>query len=140
MQLLVCKIGTTFLLGWFRHGSPQLMAFVDIQQLILVCNEASDWSTALGTVSTYARKLLFCAFGKSLAYGHLWIRHHSRDMVQDYRKLWMLLCIRPQVGYREMTAVVVTDESLRREVVWSASCVVEEQSFRIYRSDCFEKV
>ena len=51
MQLLVCKIVTTFLLGWFRHGSPQLMAFVDIQQLILVCNEASDWSTALGTVS-----------------------------------------------------------------------------------------
>ena len=51
MQLLVCKIGTTFLLGWFRHGSPQLIAFVDIQQLILVCNEASDWSTALGTVS-----------------------------------------------------------------------------------------
>ena len=27
------------------------MAFVDIQQLILVCNEASDWSTALGAVS-----------------------------------------------------------------------------------------
>ena len=52
MQLLVCKIGTTFLLGWFRHGSPQQMAFVDIQQLILVCNEAYDWSTALGTVST----------------------------------------------------------------------------------------
>ena len=51
MQLLVCKIGTTFRLGWFRHGSPQLMAFVDIQQLILVCNEASDWSTALGTAS-----------------------------------------------------------------------------------------
>ena len=51
MQLLVCKIGTTFLLGLFRHGSPLLVAFVDIQQLILVCNEASDWSTALGTVS-----------------------------------------------------------------------------------------
>ena len=51
MQLLVCKIGTTFLLGWFRHASPQAMAFVDIQQLILVCDEASDWSTALGTVS-----------------------------------------------------------------------------------------
>ena len=51
MQLLVCKIGMTLLLGWFRHGSPQLMAFVDIQQLILVCNEASDWATALGTVS-----------------------------------------------------------------------------------------
>ena len=51
MQLLVCKIGTTFQLGWFRHESPQVMAFVDIQQLILVCNEASDWSTALGTVS-----------------------------------------------------------------------------------------
>ena len=51
MQLLVCKIGTPFLLGWFRHGSPQLMVFVDTQQLILVCNEASDWSTALGTVS-----------------------------------------------------------------------------------------
>ena len=51
MQLLVCKIGTTFLFVWFRHGSPQLMAFVDIQQLILVCNEGSDWSTALGTVS-----------------------------------------------------------------------------------------
>ena len=51
MQLLVCKIGTTFLLGWFRHASPQAMAFVDIQQLILVCNEASDWSTALVTVS-----------------------------------------------------------------------------------------
>ena len=51
MQLLVYKIGTTFLLGWFRHASQQAMAFVDIQQLILVCNEASDWSTALGTVS-----------------------------------------------------------------------------------------
>ena len=51
MQLLVCKIGTTFLLGWFRHASPQAMAFVDIQQLILVCNEASDWSTAVVTVS-----------------------------------------------------------------------------------------
>ena len=51
MQLLVCKIGTTFLLGWFSHASPHVMAFVDIQQLILVCNEASDWSTALGTVS-----------------------------------------------------------------------------------------
>ena len=51
MQLLVCKIGTKFLLGWFRHASQQVMAFVDIQQLILVCNEASDWSTALGTVS-----------------------------------------------------------------------------------------
>ena len=51
MQLLVCKIGTTFLLGWFRHASPQAMVFVDIQQLILVCNQASDWSTALGTVS-----------------------------------------------------------------------------------------
>ena len=50
MQLLVCKIGT-FLLRWFRHASPQVMAFVDIQQLILVCNEASDWSTALVTVS-----------------------------------------------------------------------------------------
>ena len=50
MQLLVCKIGMTFLLGWFRHGSPQLMAFVDIQQLILVCSMASDWSTDLGTV------------------------------------------------------------------------------------------
>ena len=50
MQLLVCKI-RTFFFGWFRHGSPQLIAFVDIHQLILVCNEASDWSTALGTVS-----------------------------------------------------------------------------------------
>ena len=50
MQLLVCKIGT-FLLGWFRHTSLQAMAFVDIQQLIFVCNEVSDWSTALGTVS-----------------------------------------------------------------------------------------
>ena len=51
MQLLVCKIGTSFLLEWFRHGSPQLMAFVDIQQLILVCNKASGLSTDLGTVS-----------------------------------------------------------------------------------------
>ena len=51
MQLLVCKMVTKFLLGWFRHTSPQAMAFVDIQQLILVCNEAFDWSTALGTVS-----------------------------------------------------------------------------------------
>ena len=51
MQLLVCKIGTTFLLGWFHHASPQAMAFVDIQQLILVCNEASDRSTAHGIVS-----------------------------------------------------------------------------------------
>ena len=51
MQLLVCKIGTPFLLGWFRHASLQAMVFVDTQQLILVCNEASDWSTALGTVS-----------------------------------------------------------------------------------------
>ena len=51
MQLLVCKIWTTFLLGWFRHASPQAMAFVYIQQLILVCNEDSDWSTARGTVS-----------------------------------------------------------------------------------------
>ena len=51
MHLLVGKIGQTFLLGWFRHASPQAMAFVDIQQLILVCNEASDWFTALGTVS-----------------------------------------------------------------------------------------
>ena len=51
MQLLVCKIWTTFLLGLFRHASPQAMAFVDIQQVILVCSEASDWSTALGTVS-----------------------------------------------------------------------------------------
>ena len=51
MQLLVCKIGTTFLYEWFRHASPQAMAFVDIQQLILVCNEASDWSTAVVTVS-----------------------------------------------------------------------------------------
>ena len=51
MQLFVSKIGTTFLLGWFRHASPQAMAFVDIQQLISVCNESSDWSTALGTVS-----------------------------------------------------------------------------------------
>ena len=51
MQLLVCKIGTTFRLGWFRHASPQAKVFVDIQQLILVCNEASDWSTALGIVS-----------------------------------------------------------------------------------------
>ena len=50
MQLHVCKIGT-FLLGWFRHASLQAMAFVDIQHLILVCNESSDWSTALGTVS-----------------------------------------------------------------------------------------
>ena len=50
MQLLVCKIGM-FRLGWFRHASPQVMAFVDIQQLILVCNEASDWSTAPGIVS-----------------------------------------------------------------------------------------
>ena len=47
MQLLVCKVGTTFLLGWFRRASPQLMAFVDIQQLILICNEASDWSLLL---------------------------------------------------------------------------------------------
>ena len=30
---------------------PLLYAFVDIQQLILVCNEASDWSTAFSTVS-----------------------------------------------------------------------------------------
>ena len=62
MQLLVCKIGTTFLLGWFRHASPQLMAFVDIQQLIFVCNEASDWSTALGTVSPEGDRTLgkFC--------------------------------------------------------------------------------
>ena len=51
MQLLVCKIGTTFRLRWFRHSSPQATVFVDIQQLILVCNEASDWSTALSTVS-----------------------------------------------------------------------------------------
>ena len=51
MQLFVRKIGTTYLLEWFRHASPQAMAFVDTQQLILVCNEASDWSTALGTVS-----------------------------------------------------------------------------------------
>ena len=51
MQLLVYKIMTTFLLGWFRYASPQLMDFVDMQQLILVCNEASDWSTAFGTVS-----------------------------------------------------------------------------------------
>ena len=51
MQLLVCKIWTTFLLGWFRHASPQLMAFVESTQLVLVCNEASDWSTAIGTVS-----------------------------------------------------------------------------------------
>ena len=51
MQLLVCKIGTTFRSGWFRHASPQALVFVDIKQLILVCNEASDWSTALGTVS-----------------------------------------------------------------------------------------
>ena len=51
MQLLVCNIGTPFLLGWFHHASQRVMAFVDIQQLILVCNEASDWSTALGTVS-----------------------------------------------------------------------------------------
>ena len=51
MRPLVCKIGTTFLLGWFRHASPQAMVFVDIQQLLLVCNEASDWLTALGTVS-----------------------------------------------------------------------------------------
>ena len=51
MQLLVCEIGTRFRLGWFRHASPQAMVFVDIQQLILVCNEASDWPTALGTVS-----------------------------------------------------------------------------------------
>ena len=50
MQLLVCKIGT-FRLRWFRHSSPQAMVFVDIQQLILVYNEASDWSTALCTVS-----------------------------------------------------------------------------------------
>ena len=84
MQLLFCKIGTTFLLGWFRHASPQAMAFVNIQQLILVCNEAFDWSTALGKVSPEGTrtqgKILFCAFGKSLAYGHLSIRHHSRDM------------------------------------------------------------
>ena len=33
------------------QSQSKLMAFVDIQQLILVCNEASDWSTALGTVS-----------------------------------------------------------------------------------------
>ena len=52
MQLLVCKIVTTFLLGWFRHASSQAMAFVDIQQLILDCNEASDWSAALNTVSS----------------------------------------------------------------------------------------
>ena len=51
MQFLVCKIVTTFRLGWFCHASPQAMVFVDIQQLILVRNEASDWSTALGTVS-----------------------------------------------------------------------------------------
>ena len=51
MQLLVCKIGTTFLLGLFRHASPQAMVFVDIQQLIIVCNEASDCPTGLGTVS-----------------------------------------------------------------------------------------
>ena len=50
MQLLVSKIGT-FRSGWFRHASPQAMVFVDIQQLILVCNEASEWSTAFGTVS-----------------------------------------------------------------------------------------
>ena len=51
MQFLVCKIVTTFRLGWFCHASPQAMVFADIQQLILVRNEASDWSTALGTVS-----------------------------------------------------------------------------------------
>ena len=51
MQFLVCKIETMFLLERLRHASPQAMAFVDIQQLILVCNEASDWSTAVGTVS-----------------------------------------------------------------------------------------
>ena len=45
------KKGATFLLEWFRHASQQTMAFVDIQQLILVCNEASHWFTALGTVS-----------------------------------------------------------------------------------------
>ena len=38
MQFLVCKIGPTFLLGWFHHASPQAMAFVDIKNLILVCN------------------------------------------------------------------------------------------------------
>ena len=75
MQLLVCKIWT-FLLGWFRHASPQAMVFVDVQQLILVCNEASDWSTDLGTVSPEGDRTQ----GKSLAYGHLWIRHRSRDM------------------------------------------------------------
>ena len=82
MQLLVCKIGT-FHLGWFRHASPQAMVFVDIQQPILVCTEASDWFTALGTVSPEGDRtqgIFFCAFGKSLAYGHLWIRHHSIDM------------------------------------------------------------
>ena len=56
MQLLVCKIRSTFLLGWFRFASPQVMAFVDIQQLILVCNGASDWSSALGTVSPEANR------------------------------------------------------------------------------------
>ena len=83
MQLLVCKIGMTFLLGWFRHASPQAMVFVDIQQLIFVCNEASDRSTALVTVSPKGDRTQekFCfAFGKSLAYGHLWINDHGRDM------------------------------------------------------------
>ena len=51
MQLVVCKIETMFLLGRLRHISSQAMAFVDIQQLVLVCKEASDWSTDLGTVS-----------------------------------------------------------------------------------------
>ena len=51
MQLLVCKIRTTFLLGWFRHASPQALVFIAIQQLIFICNESADWSTALGTVS-----------------------------------------------------------------------------------------
>ena len=62
MQLLICKIGTTFLLGWFRHASKskQLMAFVDIRQLILVCNEVPDWSTALATVSPEGTQGKFC--------------------------------------------------------------------------------
>ena len=83
MQLLVCKIGTTLLLEWFRHTSPQAMAFVDIQQLILVCNEASDWSTALGTVSLEGDrtqgKLCFVHLENLLRTVHLLISHHSRD-------------------------------------------------------------
>ena len=51
MQLQSVKLGQRFVWGGSAMPHRKQMVFVDIQQIILFCNEASDWSTALGTLS-----------------------------------------------------------------------------------------